>query len=89
VLYLLIQHMQVSRPLKINNDLFFLFCIYRFPNDNKDIFINYLELILSCLSGKNVNIFCGDINIDIMKHSKISNDYLLIITLELLFSNLY
>lgn len=63
--------------LKINNDLFHLFCIYRSPNDDIDIFINNLELFLSRLCKKNVyNIICGDINIDIMKNSKISNEYL-------------
>jgi len=62
---------------KINNVLFHLLCIYRSPNDNIDIFVNNLESFLSGLSKKNVyNVICGDINIDIMKNSKISNEYL-------------
>lgn len=39
--------------------------------------VNSTVMYLSSLSNKNVhNIICGDINIDIMKSSKISNEYL-------------
>jgi len=66
----------IHLKIKSNELLFSLICIYRSPNDNLENFINNLDFFLSQNKNNYLNILCGDINIDIMKISNISNDYL-------------
>jgi len=62
--------------IKINELIFSLICIYRSPNDNLESFLTGIDLFLSQINKQHINIISGDININIMKNTNISNDYL-------------
>lgn len=62
--------------IKVDDLIFSLICIYRSPNDDLENFIIGLDLFLSQISNTFLSIFCGDININILKNSNKSNDYL-------------
>ncbi|KAF0750246.1 Reverse transcriptase domain-containing protein, partial [Aphis craccivora] len=46
------------------------------PNDNLESFLTGIDLFLSQINKQHINIISGDININIMKNTNISNDYL-------------
>lgn len=62
--------------LEVGVQMLSIICIYRSPNDDIDQFLKGLDLFLTQINKKIISIFCGDININIMKNSKNCNDYL-------------
>lgn len=63
----------------INNEPFTFVCIYRLHSHSPDIFLNELKCFLNSTRTKNLFIL-GDINIDLLKESKIKSEYLLILS---------
>jgi len=61
---------------QIDKLVFSMICIYRSPNDNLELFLKSLELTLPQINKRYKNIIYGDINIDIIRNSNISNEYL-------------
>jgi len=61
---------------QIDKLVFSIICIYRSPNDSLELFLKSLELTIPQINKLYKNIICGDINIEIMRNSNISNEYL-------------
>lgn len=66
--------------LKINNVVYNILSVYRLPSTNEQVFLQELDYILQQQGNNMLNIFTGDINIDIMDvdtQNKITcNEYL-------------
>lgn len=75
----LLNYNSMQLIIKVDDLIFSLICTYRSPNDDLDNFIIGLYLFLSQIKNTFLSIFCGDININILKNSNKSNDYLNII----------
>jgi len=50
--------------------------LYRSPNDNLKSFLTGIDLFLSQINKQYINIISGDINVNVMNNTNISNDYL-------------
>lgn len=74
------QTLTALRITKMSKIDFLIYSIYRSPNSNTDVTLNELyDIILlnSTLQIANYKILLGDLNIDLIKHSKIREEYLL------------